>query len=354
MDDDVDVDGGAPHPDLASLSIQFVGAKGLTYSWKTVPVFARWRNANAEKALFLKDFFGLTCNPKKHPLQGRPFRREWMDAVGRLRTVEGLISECYFSDDGEDCFDIRLEESSVQSLRDGTDPRCLSPFLRRINYRDALGGVMSHLQYYNLTDGNCTLGSGDVHLKWCVPFNVSNITNRHPSRTLFWGGWKLTMHVAPSKIKGANLGCFLSCESASPHTKNHTHMVLPPGVLVDLGIYALPDDYLPHDRFLCKNFVHSHKAQYTFGLPNGDTTGLFDINDHVVNARLNRAARRNVLPFINETDGEELPCVEAVNDPAGLVRLLERFFCFLGCPCTQRILFAGALYAWELLEGSRV
>jgi hypothetical protein len=127
--------------------------------------------------------------------------------------------------------------------------------------------------------------------------------------------------VAPSAIahEEANLGCFVTCESASRSTQHLTHMTFPPGVFLDIGVYGRVDDCLSNLRHLCKNFVHSNKVStYSFGKYDDiDETEMYDVCDNVVTGQLKETARRNVLPYVNETDGSktDIACVIAEHDP---------------------------------------
>jgi hypothetical protein len=317
-DEDIDE---APHPDLATLSVRFVSPKNREFTWKTVPFAARKHDSVVEKSAFLKDFFGLDYMHKisEHPLLGRGFRREWLDSKGRHRGIDGIITECFLCNE-EELFTVRLEKSAVDQMNAEDARQRTDLHLCKISHRDALGGSACFQRCYSLQSTDGVVGESPV---WSVPYNVFDAASCLPSRTLSHRGWRLTLHVAASQIdhQSANLGCFVTCDSTSPHTEHVTCMVIPRCEFIDLGVYARPEDLVPHQFFKCKNFVHSHMAQYSFGRRDqGDVDSLFDINDHVLTAQLNDAARRNVLPFINETDGKEQPCVIAEHDPTGQVR----------------------------------
>ena len=303
-----------PHPDLASVSIRFAGPMGKTYGWKSV--VARRRDAATQRAELLEAIFGIQAHA--HELVGQGFRREWMDVDGRHMSVEGIISKCTLDGDNE-FFDVALDESNVSIHKDHCHiPDCLPT----INYMDAWGGYKLFRECYSLP---CPEVAREAYLTWLVPTNVQNTMSADglPSRQLSCLGWKLTLYVAQSEIdhQEAHRGCFVMCESESIATAGRDRMVLEPGMFIDLGLYAHPvDDCISDQEFACKNFIHSQMAdKYTFEQLYG--MDVLDVGDHL-SATLKKTAQANVLPYVNETDGVEQPCVVSKYDPAGGVSTL--------------------------------
>jgi hypothetical protein len=306
------------------MSIRFVGPQGRTYSWKTVPAFAKRRNAAEEKTAILRYLFGLArrMKLKEHPLLGHGFRREWIDRKGRLSCVEGTITEC-FEANKEQEFTVCLNKCFAGLIFDASGGRCSNPiYLRKIDAVHAWGGAMSFSEYYAVQSPARTYE--DHCLIWTAPYNVrdSLCSNHLPSRVLFWSGWKLSFRVKPSEIdhEQANLGCFVICESASSSTAHRKYMKLPPGFFIDIGVYGRPEDSIDYQQFLCKNFIYEHQADmYIFEISGDDETNLLvDVSDNLT-GKLKEQARKNILPFVNETDGKETSCIRAEPDPAGQV-----------------------------------
>ncbi|GKY97887.1 hypothetical protein MPSEU_000746700 [Mayamaea pseudoterrestris] len=318
------------HAKLDSVSLRFFSPGGRVYGWKTFPMFTQKNDAAPEMTDVLNDFFGLAYMQKldKHPLLGKDYRHDWWDANNRPCSVEGTISACYVAG-GVERFTVCLNESSVNRLKsEAVDRRTPITTLCNLDYSDTVGGYLGYCHSYSMTN---TEKFHDDYAIWRVPSTVRAQlgANGLPSRTLSYNGWELTFFVTQSAINHveANLGCFLVCKSASRSTKNSKCFKLSPGVFLDIGVYGRPEDYMPHQQFRCKNSIHNFKADtYAFGVLDEDGSDFIDIGDNVRTGQLKETARCNILPFVNETDGIEIPCVIARRDPAGQMHYLLGHF----------------------------
>jgi hypothetical protein len=305
------------HPHLENQSISFAGPRYERYDWKTI--FSKHSKRSKDEALILHDVFGISgrATSPSHALLGQYFRREWVDADGLWHGVDGTISEC-FQANQKLFFTVDLDKTCVQMINMISASKASVPEqLRNVGIADARGGFICYRQCYSLP---CNDAGGEPMHIWRVPNRVVNKSiGDLPVRTLVGKGWVLTLQVKRSEEIGG-LGCYLTWDSTAPSTKHLPHFILRPGEFIDLGVYARPEDCVPLQLFQCKNFILSHEAEkFTFEVQDNDDAYLFDINDNVLANKLNEAAQRNVLPYVNETDGHEAPCVTAERDPAGQV-----------------------------------
>ncbi|GKY97888.1 hypothetical protein MPSEU_000746800 [Mayamaea pseudoterrestris] len=308
------------HPDLASVSIRFGGPGGRVYKWASVPAFAKRRDGASHKAKFVKAMFGLkitSTGAANHPFLGRGFRREWLDMEGRLQCIEGTITNVTKTQ-----FIIRYDDAYVQSHNSANGGQFSVSAVQRLEHMCTWSGVAAYAQHHSLELP--AVKTDDCALTLGVPGSVRNYMDASglPCRELFYRGWKLKFEVKRSKIdhKEANLGCFVTCESCSPATKNLKYMTLAASEFIDIGVYGRPEDCIPESLGKLKDFIHKGKpGRYAFDVPAiGKQRRVLDVSDDLT-GDLNEAARRNILPYVNETDGIEIECIMALTDPANQI-----------------------------------
>jgi hypothetical protein len=73
-------------------------------------------------------------------------------------------------------------------------------------------------------------------LKWMVPDSIDDDAQRC-KRTLLFRGTKIELKARQSEIPGAGLGTFVRV-TALYHTEGQSKLILRPGEMLDLGIYA--------------------------------------------------------------------------------------------------------------------
>jgi hypothetical protein len=152
------------------------------------------------------------------------------------------------------------------------------------------------------------------HLKWIIP-DFRRYDNLG-FLVMKLRGFRLRLTTQESSMPGAGLGLFLTVVDVSGSARSH--FVLPPGELLCLGPYGpfYPNDCKKMHVFEVKSFIHEFEPEsYVF-----ESRDMFiDITDDRT-GKVHKLASSRLMCRVNETDGNEIPCVCAERDPSGSVQ----------------------------------
>lgn len=162
---------------------------------------------------------------------------------------------------------------------------------------------------------------------------ILNNSTQLPVHQMIFAGFLLSLEARPSDIPNAGLGLWLSVVSLWPHDEREC-LELDPGVLIDIGVYAplLPSDRKSDKISLVKNFLYNWDPEgwnYEMAMhEKGGNYDIFDITDDLT-GKLHASAKRNIICYVNETDGKEVPDVVGLHDPEGAQSQKGNYhFCF--------------------------
>jgi hypothetical protein len=138
---------------------------------------------------------------------------------------------------------------------------------------------------------------------------------------MIFAGFSLSLEARDSNIPNAGLGLWLTILPLWPHD-DRLFLELDPGVLVDFGVYAplLPSDRKSDKISLVKNFLYDWDPEgWNFEMAMHGKSGHFDIFDisDDLSGKLHSIAEKNIICYVNETDGKETPNVVGLHDPEG-------------------------------------
>ena len=211
------------------------------------------------------------------------------------------------------------------------------------------------------------------HISWIVPntcvrrlvpnnandkhVNISNPMQYVPHLQMSYQNYLLDFIVKPSTISNAGYGVFLTCRAWDDVDNRHNpkYLELPPGTLLDFGIYAplTHKDKRRDCESQIKNFIHKFKCEEYLhstasttdiaseadenddddddddndgsGASNSDDGPrhfLFDITDDIT-GKLHDEAKKHIPPFVNEIPvPTQIPNVHAIHDVEGSLHYL--------------------------------
>jgi hypothetical protein len=164
--------------------------------------------------------------------------------------------------------------------------------------------------------------------RWIVPDSVKDdLNNNQPCRVLAVMDVSIELQARDSEIPNAGWGVFMRVKPKG-NTKDEL-FVLEPNHMIDLGIYSpyRVQDNRHETVLVVKDFIFDGKTeQWVFDSFEGEESSCnhhygFDITNDT-NGELHEQAKRNVLVYVNETDGIEHPTVKAYRDPFHFVHYL--------------------------------
>jgi hypothetical protein len=280
------------------------------------------------------------ASPVRHVLLGKKYFCEWIEK-GIPLEIYGTVTACNRAQDNAEAlwFTVVIEAEPRRIIINAQD-NCQAPESILIEECWAWGGCLLYEQLHRLSTINRKKIPKDS-LQFISPTGVYNMScecsseikakfGRQvlPCLTLYTSSWYLKFQVKESSIQNAGLGVFVQ---ALPQSKNSdkSHFVLPPGLLIDMGVYApltTSDKITTHVSGL-KRFIHGPASTiYNFETALNDkcsstATTIFDPMDHVT-GELQEIYKQSILPYVNEADGSEPPNVRSFHDPMGAVHYL--------------------------------
>jgi hypothetical protein len=224
---------------------------------------------------------------------------------------------------------VALDLSVGQLLAFGIRNEAPKSQLSNLEEADAWAGYISFLDQ---TEGKnfiwsnrseyCPLKSKPFHRQYTLP--TLHSPTQHKSTELIVKGHRLRLKVKESRIPNGGLGLFASAAPIaaldSCQRSRNKALILEEGELIDLGVYAplRAKDLQSEHVHIVKNFIHNWKSErWSFG-SNADDGLVFDITDDGT-GELSDLAENNILVYVNETNGTEVPTVFAREDPEGAV-----------------------------------
>ena len=289
---------------------------------------------NAEKEL-LGDVLGLKIRkPEDHILVGKGFCREWIQYRGQRAVIFGKIEACERDRfDGSLVFTIRYEEQSLSLIESATAYSSI-PKLSEHDERVAWAGCLRYeVQALRPSDVSAELAKTTcVPVNWMVPDMVklemlppdrfSNGYER-PKQTILFRCTVLEFETRKSLIPNSGLGVFVRCSNFG--TDNREKFQLENGEMLDFGTYAplTRNDFRDGTLFVFKNYIFDGACEgWSFdAIGHESSRKLFDITSDTT-GELHDEARANLLSYVNETNGIEIPSVRADHDPEGAVHYL--------------------------------
>eukprot|EP00523_Entomoneis_sp_CCMP467_P001417 CAMPEP_0168763418 /NCGR_PEP_ID=MMETSP0724-20121128/24354_1 /TAXON_ID=265536 /ORGANISM="Amphiprora sp., Strain CCMP467" /LENGTH=970 /DNA_ID=CAMNT_0008812623 /DNA_START=131 /DNA_END=3040 /DNA_ORIENTATION=+ len=300
----------------------------------------------AEKELYT-EMLGLRIRKKiQHPLVGHGWCRQWM-VLGKPKVIYGVVTEAA---EGRFLDDDQFENSFVFTVSFSEENRSLvPPFMGRsllpatteIGERVCQGGAM-------LYEEKCCINSlswwfaktkGTIcPLRWVCPDHIEFAQlqpDRHvprPGQTVLCRGYKIQLETRKSSIPGAGFGAWIMCSDPTPQKR--TEFRLEAGELLDVGTYAplQPADYKDEVVVLVKNFIFGWECEtWSFGATSDTSSSrkgaasfnkVYDITSDSGKGKLHEFAKRNLLVYVNETDGKSTPHICAQTDPEGSIHYL--------------------------------
>lgn len=252
-----------------------------------------------------------------HPLSGKFVVRRWVDHCFKVRTVFGKVVACWR---------VPHRTGDIRAEIEYTDPSL--SFSRRMasawtmNSRDKISESLAWGSYLLFSDEHCSsdttiVPSNTVPEKWLVPDSVDDFPDFH-RRELTFKNIIIELERRMSDIgSNAGYGVFCRVKPMIRSAKPQKYFVLPQGEYIDLGIYGplRCDDVIGRTEMIVKSFVLDSKPdEWTFDKSIEDTGEYYDMTENVT-GNLHELARRNVLVYVNETDGKEPATVQAFHDP---------------------------------------
>ena len=234
-----------------------------------------------------------------HLLSAKFIQRHWMDHSFKHRVVRGTVKSCWSNGDAE----VEYWSSDVDALRLAFPAwEVLAQDTLQIPY--ALG-YKEVYEEENL----------DIHIqdstawRWLVPDSVKDFPTFPPKRLLTFNGVSIELEARDSEIPGAGLGVFMRVTPVDTAAKR---FVLKEHEVLDLGIYSpfRKEDVKHESVLLIKTFIFDGKPEeWVFDrhdkqTPSDDQHYGYDITDDT-SGELHDLAKRNVLVYVNETDGVE-------------------------------------------------
>jgi hypothetical protein len=277
-----------------------------------------------------------------HFLIGQDYCCRWMDQKGKHHIMFGSISSCVRALENTNSLLFSIElDANLRGLVNGEAHfQCQAPDFIIVKECYAWGGCLLFNKQEN--SGACTINGravphGSLHFvprsrfndsscKCSTDIEVKSGLQALPCRSIAVLDWKLTFQVKESSIPNAGLGVFVRATPFMADTRNK-HFILPPGHLIDMGVYAplTACDAISNQQSRVKCFIHGPEAtQYNIETAlrdEGPLKSVFDPTDHVT-GELHGAAKRSVMPFINQADRSETPNVRYFHDPTGAVHYL--------------------------------
>jgi hypothetical protein len=246
----------------------------------------------------------------------------------RSREIWGTISKAWQDASGDLIFRVDYiaslrAEAHIISGEFGDLP----PFDDQILAEDAWGGYVAALEQQQIVRHD----HNSLPLGLDVPFMIRRLLPSSrlvlknspylPVRQMVFAGFSLSLEARDSDIPNAGLGLWLTILPLWPYDERN-FLELDPGVLVDFGVYApiLPSDRKSDKISLVKNFLYDWDPEgWNFEMAmheRGRHFDIFDITDDL-SGKLHAIAEKNIISYVNETDGKETPNVVGLHDPEG-------------------------------------
>lgn len=282
-----------------------------------------FNGSGALKALdaFFSEVLGIpfdqSCDAPS--LINQTWKQTWIDVEGSEHTAHGKIVGCKavvdycFEDGAKRVYKVDLASTNdVESSP--TNRRLLSS--KVINEEEAYGGIITAKDERERP----------VFL-WKTPDQIAltKVGQNDPApslKYLYRDHW-FELFVKTSEIPNAGKGLFLKC-FAGGHTIRDD-LVFSPGEFLDLGVYGpqREADITSGLHYHIKSFVLDGKPeQWSFGsCPSIETNSLIDITDDLT-GEVHDNAKRSIIIYANETDGEEPPSLESEYDCTGALHFL--------------------------------
>eukprot|EP00977_Amphora_coffeiformis_P016819 scaffold5323_cov173-Amphora_coffeaeformis.AAC.5 len=268
----------------------------------------------------------LKPNASKLPVQdwksndclcAKYIKRKWLNQSFLPQSVTGIVKNC--CGDSDKRVQIHYCASDLEKLQN-TIPGCKPfptdwiPMVEAQGYREDYDEEHRDIQIDSKAK------------RWIVPDSIQDKPKFPPSRIIEVMGMSIEVEARDSSIDGAGLGVFMR---VNPIDTDETCFTLEAHHVIDLGMYGpFRKEDLKHDAaLLVKDFIFDGKTQQwvfdTVGSENlhDKRSHGFDITDDCT-GELHDQARRNVLVYINETDGVEEPTISASRDPFHFVHYL--------------------------------
>lgn len=278
-----------------------------------------------------EDFGTEIATTLENFLVGRKVRFAWLDIGGRMKEVRGRVEACEVSTETADatkCLVVYQEISQSLANSMTSETNSLVPKHQWLDRDLVVGGCIRYEERASkpITDRLSDRPNLRSNMDWVIPHLWSpQIENGLPTLKLGCGDFLLEFRIQESSIKGAGKGVFVTCTSLEDDGSDDDEQQdfrLDEGKGLDIGIYApfRPKDKKSDAVCLVKNYIHSSKCE-DWLMDANEPNSQFDITDDGT-GYLHSAAKRSILPFVNESDDDQQICIHAVHDPENAVHYL--------------------------------
>jgi len=281
---------------------------------------------------FYEEHLGIPLRRQgKHILVGCGYYTEWIDARGQRREIYGTITDCWESiliADKKLSFTVRYDERMIVWANQMSSTKLRIPECRDVSEELAWCGHVAWRKKEMDVDPVPKVVKTPFHLKWIAPgTRLKEFDQPLPSITMVVAGYELCLKAQPSGIKNAGLGLFVRVTNHAGPSRPEPVFKLPPGHLVDFGVYApcTDEECKIEQVVVMKNFLLHYFAEGYCFEKETDVKNDFDLFDvsHDHKQSLTKAASENLLVFANESDGKtEVPTLVCRYDPEGALHYL--------------------------------
>lgn len=280
---------------------------------------------------FFEALTGQPLNERcSHPLTSRRYVHEYSNRNDTSTNLSGTISKCWKHFIHRTLsftvtFDT-LQSSLVNMPTASPNYNCKAfTFEEIVSEQMAWGGhkkyCQQHHSYLEDQESNSLLVA-PYSVNWMIPskqYIVHSLDHRNPDLMLEFRNCLLQFETKPSTIKGAGTGLFVKAV-------NGKNLVLQPGEMLDLGIYAplQVGNIKPKHVSMLKNLIYDWSIEaWSFAEKRKSTQGYtYDPTDDFTGT-LDLKAKSNLISYINETcQSNEVANISAQHDPEGNVHYL--------------------------------
>lgn len=263
---------------------------------------------------------------KQHELVGETVTFKWIGVQGVQLFLTAVVDECfssYLPKEGK-IFRLVFDGLTTEYVNavgiEGSDPVPRAIEILESSLRNLL--TLSQPQFFKeiISSSRKLIPPPFVHSMyyypaWVVPEMWTTVANdkKHSARAFIAGVGSLEFYIDSSTIPGAGQGLFV--KQVNETSSVSSNIVLPKGLLIDIGIYCpCGKEEIKNEALMnMKNFIHNHEpSSWCFDHP-GNEEIVYDVSNEW-NGTLSERSKLNILVYANETDGSTYPTLHVKPD----------------------------------------